>query len=86
HVNGSDKITVKDWFAQDSGRCQLERVEFADGTNWTGSALTTQALNYNGTFTNDVYNGRSIASKQIIAGAAGNDTLTGGTNNDQITG
>ncbi|WP_454566158.1 calcium-binding protein, partial [Pseudomonas sp. AIG] len=35
HANGQDSVTISNWFAENSGRYQLERVEFADGTLWT---------------------------------------------------
>ena len=44
HVNGTDKITVKNWFV-DAGY-QIERVEFVDSTVWNSIALTQAALNH----------------------------------------
>ncbi|WP_457278532.1 calcium-binding protein, partial [Polaromonas sp. P5_D5] len=74
HANGTDKITVKGWFA-DSGY-QIERVEFADGTVWLEPALTSAGLEVTGTAGNDVMTGTVM--NDILHGGAGNDDIRGG--------
>jgi Ca2+-binding RTX toxin-like protein len=37
HVNGTDSVTVRDWFA--AGDLQIESVVFADGVVWTASQV-----------------------------------------------
>ncbi|WP_147473622.1 calcium-binding protein, partial [Pseudomonas ficuserectae] len=46
HVNGSDKITIKGWFAQDSGRYQLEHVEFLEGGLWSSQDMKVMTAKY----------------------------------------
>ncbi|MBD8577935.1 hypothetical protein IFU04_27250, partial [Pseudomonas syringae] len=88
-------MTVKNWFQEASGRYQLERIEFADGTLWTSAELATRVLTYNGTAGNDVFNSSAVIVGLTVNGGAGNDTLTtgsasdvlsGGTGNDTLTG
>ncbi|WP_457279434.1 calcium-binding protein [Polaromonas sp. P5_D5] len=77
HSNGLDKITVKDWYVADGS--QLERIEFADGTVWTGAAVTAATMEIFGTSGNDVLSGNS-AYTEFLYGVGGNDTLYGGSN------
>ncbi|MBD8577931.1 hypothetical protein IFU04_27210, partial [Pseudomonas syringae] len=86
HGNGTDRITVKNWFQEASGRYQLERIEFADGTLWTSAELSAQATTYTGTEGNDVLNGGNIVLGLMVNGGAGNDTLTTGSANDVLSG
>ncbi|WP_277342816.1 calcium-binding protein, partial [Pseudomonas viridiflava] len=82
HGNGTDRITVKNWFQEASGRYQLERIEFADGTLWTSAELATRVLTYNGTAGNDVFNSSAVIVGLTVNGGAGNDTLTTGSASD----
>ena len=38
---GTDQITVKNWFADSTGYCQIEHINFADGTTWTNAQIHT---------------------------------------------
>jgi len=76
HINGTDRVTVKDWYV--SGYCQIERIEFNDGSVFN---LTDLQL---GTTSTDTLNGTS--SDSVMMGDAGNDTLSGGAGNDLING
>ncbi|WP_454566157.1 calcium-binding protein, partial [Pseudomonas sp. AIG] len=69
-----------------SGRYQLERVEFADGTLWTSAQLIAPLLQQTGTEGNDVLTGVSTAYNQTLRGNGGNDTLTAGSGNDVLEG
>ncbi len=83
HCNNVDRVTVKDWFA--SSNYQLERVEFADGTVWTGAEATAMALTQHGTDGNDTLSALSSWANSLF-GNGGNDTLNGGTGNDLLVG
>ena len=77
HSNGSDKVIVANWFANADARYyKLERIDFADGTQWTKAALTAQALVVSGTAGADTLNGTD-AYGDTLNGLAGNDTLNG---------
>ncbi|WDG52371.1 calcium-binding protein [Pseudomonas chlororaphis] len=86
HVNGQDKITLTNWFAENTGRYQLERIEFADGTVWTSTALSAQLLQFTGGAGDDVLTGVSVAFNQVFSGGGGNDTLTAGSGADRLEG
>ncbi|WP_277588252.1 calcium-binding protein [Pseudomonas chlororaphis] len=86
HVNGQDKITLTNWFAENTGRYQLERIEFADGTVWTSAALSAQLLQFTGGAGDDVLTGVSVAFNQVFSGGGGNDTLTAGSGDDRLEG
>ncbi|MGY2172776.1 calcium-binding protein [Pseudomonas gingeri] len=86
HRNGQDQITLSNWFATNSGRYQVERFEFADGTVWTSSALSTRLLDLQGGDGDDVLTGVSSAQSQVIRGGAGNDVITAGAGADLLEG
>ncbi|WP_256262445.1 calcium-binding protein [Pseudomonas gingeri] len=86
HRNGQDQITLSNWFAANSGRYQVERFEFADGTVWTSSALSTRLLDLQGGDGDDVLTGVSSAQSQVIRGGAGNDVITAGAGADLLEG
>ncbi|WP_454566067.1 calcium-binding protein, partial [Pseudomonas sp. AIG] len=69
-----------------SGRYQLERVEFADGTLWTREHLSITALQQVGTDGDDVMIGVTSSFAQFISGGAGNDRLTAGSGIDRLEG
>ena len=41
--NGTDQVTVKNWFSDAGGYNQIEQVKFADGTTWTNAQASTWA-------------------------------------------
>jgi Ca2+-binding RTX toxin-like protein len=83
HINGIDKVTVQGWYL--SGYCQLERVEFGDGTVWSGSDVHAQGLILNGTESNDTLYGVD-AYGDTIYGLGGSDTIYGYGGNDYLDG
>jgi Ca2+-binding RTX toxin-like protein len=97
-ANGTDGVTMQNWFAEASGRYQVERVEFADGTQWSSSALSTTARVISspiqtGTSGVDTLSGGNgsdsldgLAGDDILFGADGNDILFGGAGNDTLIG
>jgi trimeric autotransporter adhesin len=84
-AGSSDQITVKNWFSEALGYSQIEQVRFADGTVWTSSALTTQALEVFGTSGADALTGVN-AFVDVLHGGAGNDTLLAVGNGDVLEG
>ncbi|WP_306823160.1 calcium-binding protein, partial [Pseudomonas sp. UMAB-40] len=90
HSNGIDQVTVKDWFTGATSGAGIaasniiERVEFADGTFWTWTDISTKGLNQVGTATSETLVGWS--GNDNIHGGGGNDTLEGGTGTNQLYG
>jgi len=92
-ANGSDQITVKNWFTDSSRNMyQIEQVKFADGTTWSSAQVNAQALEVIGTSAADVLTGVS-AFADVLRGGDGNDTLNavgggdtldGGAGNDKL--
>ncbi len=80
HSNGIDKVIVANWFLGSTGYYQLDRVEFADGTQWTQSQLNTMVLTITGSAGDDTLSGSD--RDEILDGLPGNDTLNGGLGND----
>lgn len=84
HINGVDKVTIKDWF-NDTNK-QIESVVFAStGTILTNAQITPPLLTLTGTAGDDVLQGGDAYAETIL-GLAGNDTLYGSAMNDTITG
>ncbi len=80
HVNGSDSVTIKDWFNDLSK--QIEAIRFsATGTVLTAEQHTTPFLTLTGTAGNDVIQGGN-AYGETLSGLGGNDTLHGGQGAD----
>ncbi|WP_046168883.1 calcium-binding protein, partial [Chromobacterium vaccinii] len=95
HVNGQDRVTVKDWFTSDfSATNQIERITFAStGAEWGIADLEKRALKREGTAGNDTLYGWSGQDSliggegnDVLNGGAGNDTLEGGIGNDTLNG
>jgi Ca2+-binding RTX toxin-like protein len=84
-ANGTDQITVKNWFTNNQKMYQIEQVKFADGTMWTNSQINTRALEVFGTSGNDTLTGVS-AFADVLRGGDGNDTLLAAGNNDTLDG
>ncbi|GAB6041680.1 hypothetical protein JCM17961_23550 [Endothiovibrio diazotrophicus] len=93
--DGSDRITVNDWFAagSNSGRShRIEQLQFADGTNWHYSIVEEKSREIHGTAGDDTLDGWDGAGHRIygeggndlLTGAAGNDTLDGGDGDDTL--
>jgi len=77
-INGTtDQIKLANWFSSPGWR--IERVEFADGTAWSASALALMAP-YEGTSGDDILQGS--ATTDVMAGGAGNDYLYGNIGDD----
>jgi Ca2+-binding RTX toxin-like protein len=86
HANGSDKVIVSNWFSSSDTRYyKLERVDFADDTQWAQAQLTEIGLTVNGTAGTDTLNGTDTYS-DVLNGLAGDDALNGGEGNDFLYG
>ena len=86
HLNGTDKVIVANWFiSANTSAYKLDRVDFANGTQWTQAALTAQALVLTGTAGADTLNGIDTYG-DTLNGLAGNDTLNGGSGADVLNG
>jgi len=87
HVNGTDRVTFKNWFNNSGGSTnfQVERVEFADGTLWTNAELSVRGLQVVGTDGADTLTSLSGYSN-VLNGLGGNDTLTGSNLGDTLDG
>ncbi|HEV6965106.1 calcium-binding protein, partial [Roseateles sp.] len=81
----ADKITVNAFFLNDdpaNAYAGIQRVRFADGTEWTANQIVTMLLA--GTAGDD--NLRGTAAADTITGQAGNDTLNGAGGDDVVSG
>jgi Ca2+-binding RTX toxin-like protein len=89
HGNGSDQVTIKNWFGSaavtanvvDASR--IERIAFADGTNWGVNELQSQILVL-GTEQADTLAG--WVGNDFIHAGAGDDVIDGGTGTNQLFG
>lgn len=94
HVNGTDQITIKGWFAYADHSTWVEEFHFADGTVWSAPMLTSQSLTQVGTDGNDNLQGvnyfddilRGGAGNDMLYGYSGDDILEGGTGYDSLYG
>src|SRR5690606_27751337 len=83
HVNGTDKVIVKNVFSTTGSTATInsasliERLEFADGTVLTWEQIVQQGLVQYGSAGNDEMIG--YAGTDELHGGAGNDVLDGGT-------
>ena len=101
HNNGTDNITVQNWFAG-SAHYKLNVLTFTDGTELTAAQIETQLVTL-GTSGNDSLFGSASQVDVIYAeagddyidgrggddklyGGAGNDTIIGGAGNDLLVG
>ncbi|MFH7043510.1 calcium-binding protein [Paucibacter sp. JuS9] len=82
-ANGTDSIALPNWYSTAGYR--VERFEFADGTVWTDTDLTSRGLLVGGTAGADNLTGLNGYSN-TLDGGDGNDILTGGTLGDTLLG
>lgn len=89
--DGADRVIIQYWFNDDAYK--LDRVRFADGTEWDVVELNQRVVSLpsttgsdvlSGTLQNDVIDG--LAGNDAIYGAEGDDVLIGGEGNDIIEG
>lgn len=90
--NGQDSIRVQTFFHEDgAGGYQIDRIDFADGTQWDVTAIKQMALQstggadqLTGYASGDVIDG-GIGDDRI-EGLDGDDTLIGGLGNEWLSG
>ncbi|HJV81887.1 calcium-binding protein [Noviherbaspirillum sp.] len=78
----SDQITISGFFADPLN--EIQRVMFADGTQWDNATLRKMAQTINGTAADDTLEG--TADDNFLYGYAGNDGLNGYEGNDVLDG
>jgi Ca2+-binding RTX toxin-like protein len=84
HANGSDQITVVNWFADPYRRDQIDRIVFEDVTWSADDASLSGQPPVVGTPGDDRLIGTTTPER--IIGGAGNDTLTAEGGHDQLEG
>ena len=95
HKNGSDQVTVSDWFASTPtfsvSAKRIETVKFADGTVWSSAALTAAALVVSGTPGADIMTDSDmddtlygLGGNDQLSGDRGHNVLYGGDGNDHL--
>ena len=93
HINGSDQVTIKDWYAGSASQHKVENFEFDDGSVLLTTDIEKLAV-LNGTAGDDSLIGyqdnddtiNGLAGDDQIWGNAGNDSLSGGTGADYLDG
>jgi Ca2+-binding RTX toxin-like protein len=91
-INGTaDKLTIGNWFWDEAGAYQVERIQFADGTLWDVDTIKQMMIQGTpeddtliGYFSDDII--RGLAGNDKLYGRAGDDTIEGGTGNDSLYG
>jgi Ca2+-binding RTX toxin-like protein len=88
-VSTSDSVTVANYFS--NGVSTIEKIQFASGASWSGTAVRTKVLQP--TSGDDALTGylggdnlKGLAGNDTLDGREGNDTLTGGDGSDVLTG
>ncbi|MBW8890647.1 MAG: calcium-binding protein, partial [Burkholderiales bacterium] len=90
----ADKVSINGFFYNDdpaNAYAGIQKVRFADGTEWTANQIVTMLLagtagddNLRGTSAADTITGG--AGNDTLNGAGGDDTVSGGTGNDSLIG
>ena len=90
NIKSGDRIVVEEFFY--NAGCQVEKVEFADGSSWDIEMLKDKARYYYGGSGDDRITGYDSNSNaptledDYLYGGAGNDTLYGNNGNDELYG
>jgi len=93
HANGSDSITVQNWFREPTDHFKLEHFEFADGSSLSQLEVESQVI-WHGTAGVDQFIGyRQLDDTMKLGdgddfawGRVGNDTIHGEGGNDYLEG
>ncbi|MDX2157687.1 MAG: calcium-binding protein [Hyphomicrobiaceae bacterium] len=78
-----ERVEIDEHFWSTTSNYGIERIEFADGSNWDRSTINANTWYY-GTAANNTITGSNFADN--IDGDAGNDTISGGVGADFIQG
>ncbi len=86
HANGTDAMRVKDQFSGTTWlpNSQVEKVVFADGTEWSMATLQAAGVTTQGGAADETLGG--YTGKDIMRGGDGNDTLNGDGSDDELYG
>jgi Ca2+-binding RTX toxin-like protein len=93
HANGTDAITVQNWFREPTDHFKLDTLTFADGSSLSQAQVESQVV-YHGTTAADSIIGYRELNDRILLGAGndqawgrgGNDSLYGEAGNDYLEG
>ncbi|WP_299587786.1 calcium-binding protein [uncultured Microbulbifer sp.] len=84
HLNGTDEITISNWFREPNDHFKINRFEFTDGTVLTDADLEAQMVTL-GTDGVDSWTGYRDLNEKVFAGG-GDDKVWGRTGNDELHG
>jgi Ca2+-binding RTX toxin-like protein len=79
-----DRITLRNYLADETGADYIEEIRFSDGTIWTPTDVFSHFSRVFGTDSADVLN--AAAGGSIIYGRGGDDVLNGGDWDDVLNG
>ncbi|WP_323601807.1 calcium-binding protein, partial [Rheinheimera pleomorphica] len=91
HSNGTDSITVQNWFAG-SAHYQLNLLTFTDGSELTAEQIESQLVTFGTEGDDSLFGSAQVdviygeAGDDYIDGRAGDDKLYGGAGSDTIVG
>lgn len=85
HVNGSDAVMLRGWYAHTDDSARVEEVRFSGGLAWTGEQLTQWGLVQYGGDGNDILTGVTNYADTLYGGG-GNDELWGYGGDDSLVG
>ncbi len=93
HSNGTDKVTIQNWYQEPTEHFKVNRFEFSDGTSLSDVDVEALVVSY-GTDGADTLLGYRSEDDEIHSGAgddqvwgrAGNDTIHGDSGNDYLDG
>ncbi|WP_445354229.1 calcium-binding protein [Microbulbifer sp. EKSA008] len=84
HINGTDEITINNWFREPNDHFKVNRFEFSDGTVLTDADLEAQMVTL-GTDSAESWAGYRDLNERVFAGG-GDDKVWGRTGNDELHG
>lgn len=84
HINGTDSITIKNWFGTSTGY-RIERFVFDDGTVLTHDSISAALLVQVGSEAAETLTG-AYNYNDLLFGGGGKDALNGGNGNDLLAG
>ncbi|MFW6284210.1 MAG: calcium-binding protein, partial [Desulfosalsimonas sp.] len=84
HENGTDRITVSNWFRESTNHYKVNTFEFSDGTSLTDADVEAAMVTM-GTSGDDTMLGYRDLDEVVLAGD-GDDEVWGRTGNDEIYG
>ncbi|MDU8925269.1 calcium-binding protein [Pasteurellaceae bacterium LIM206] len=93
HKNNIDRVTVHNYFKGPTNLYKINKVEFADGTQFTADQFEQQVTYYGTDKSENLFGYRQVsetinggAGDDYIDGREGDDHLFGGSGNDRLVG